>query len=568
MKKAGRAVVVLLVLALAGALLYPTIKWHCLVPKDVKAIVVGSNSQIRDYSRSRATNDVKALLALSRGGKGNDKLPDEYSYLYSVSGVKKGSSLNSVLGSYSGESKLFNAIEGYYRDTLMEAKTLSGKVLNLGLDLRGGISVLLDADIEGFAEKLGREPSQDEILDALSADVEILSGRIDEFGLSEPDIRIQGGSQILVELAGEADSERVNSFLQGKGSLYFAIVDSELTQQVNRYYGERPSEAFAQDGSIITPSFIPENKILMGYYMKDGYGLDELRQFAVIDPSVTLDGSYIESASPSKDQLSARPVVNFTLSGEGGNLFYELTSRHKGEALAVVLDGKVRSVATINDAIRESVQISGFDEKEAKDLAVVLKSSSFPIDLTVSGQQTVGATLGEDAVNAGMLAIAIGFATIVLFMVIYYGLSGLIADIALFLNLYIMVALLSAMQFTLTLTSIAGLILTLGMAVDANVIIYERMKEELRMGKKPHEAVSIGFGRAFWTIVDSNVTTIIAALVLSFLGSSAVKGFSISLAVGIASSLFTSLYVSHLLFDFFVKEDSKKLSIAPFRSLK
>ena len=264
--------------------------------------------------------------------------------------------------------------------------------------------------------------------------------------------------------------------------------------------------------------------------------------------------------------MTQRPVVNFKLSNEGGRKFYDITSANRGKSLAVVLDGKVKSVATINDAISENVHISGFTEKEAQDLAIVLKTASFAIDLEIVSQQSVGATLGSDAVRIGILAIAFGFVLVVLFMFLYYGFSGLVADFALLLNLFIMVSVLSALHFTVTLTSIAGLILTLGMAVDANVIIYERIKEELKDGRSPYQAVSIGFGRAFWTIMDSNITTIIAAIVLSGLGSSSVKGFAVTLAVGIATSLFTSLYVSHLIFDLFIGEDAKKISIMPLFS--
>ena len=230
--------------------------------------------------------------------------------------------------------------------------------------------------------------------------------------------------------------------------------------------------------------------------------------------------------------------------------------------MAVVMDGKVKSVATINEPIRQDVQISGFSQSEASDLAIVLRTAALPIELVVSSQQAVGATLGEDAVSAGLEAIAIGLALVVVFMFIYYSLSGLVANLALILNLIMMLAILSAFKFTLTLTSIAGLILTLGMAVDANVIIFERIKEELKFGKSPQVSIKTGFGKAFWTIMDANITTIIAALVLSQLGSSAVKGFANTLAIGIISSLFTALFVSHLIFDAAVTDrEGAKLQI-------
>ena len=257
-----------------------------------------------------------------------------------------------------------------------------------------------------------------------------------------------------------------------------------------------------------------------------------------------------------RDGMTGRPAVNFRLDSEGASIFHRFTSAHIGDQLAVVMDGRVKSVAVINDAISGDVQLTGsFTEEEAQSLAVVLRTSSLPIDLTVVSQQGVGASLGSDSVNVALKAILVGFLLVILCMIVYYGPAGIIADVALMMNFLMMIAVLSAMHFTLTLSSIAGLVLTLGMAIDANVIIYERIKEEMEEGLSVYEAVKLGFGRAFWTIMDSNVTTIIAAIVLSVLGSSTVKGFANTLAIGVACSLFTSLFVSHLLFDFFISEE-------------
>ncbi len=561
MKNAGRLAAVLLVLIVSAVLLYPSIKWYCFVSEDVKQLAVGTKEQIRDYSRARAGEDVAAIRKLG----GSAAVPAEYRYLIDVAkerGYSKVSDIASLMGAFKSEADLFSVIEGHWRDVIMETKKLSGRVLTLGLDLKGGVSVLLDADVDSFAQKLGRTPTSEEISAAVGEDIAVLSSRIDQFGVSEPDIRRQGEDQILIEIAGEADPERVRSFLQGKGSLYFCLVDSALTNKVNNLYKSNPGSFYDENGSLVTPDIVPDDRLMLGYYTTDDYSLDVLQSFVVLDTGVTLDGSYIESSTQSKDSITGRPVVNFTLSSEGGNLFYDLTSRHKGQALAVVLDDKVKSVATINDAINRNVQISGFTEKEAAALAITLKSASFPIDLEISSMTSIGATLGDDAVRAGLLAIIIGFALVIVFMAVYYSLAGLVADLALLLNLFIMVSLLSALGFTVTLTSVAGLILTLGMAVDANVIIYERIKEELRKGKTPFAALDAGFKRAFWTIMDSNITTIIAALVLSTLGSSSVKGFAITLAIGIGSSLFTSLYFSHFLFDLFIKEDTKVFRIS------
>jgi len=230
--------------------------------------------------------------------------------------------------------------------------------------------------------------------------------------------------------------------------------------------------------------------------------------------------------------------------------------------MAVVQDGKVKAMATITEPIRSDVQITGFSTQEATDLSITLKTAALPIELTVTSQQAVGASLGEDTVQAGLLAMIIGLVLVFLFMVAIYSGSGLFADIALLLNIVIMLSVLSAFNLTLTLTSIAGLVLTVGMAVDANVIIYQRIKEELAVGKSAQASVKAGFSKAFWTIMDANVTTIIAALVLSQLGSGSVKGFANTLAVGIASSMFCSLYVVKLMFDAKVSGKNPRLNIS------
>ena len=561
MSNLKRIVLVLVVILVAFVLLYPTVKWYYFVSDEEKELATLTSEQIREYSQFKADQDVKALLDLASS---DADLPQELKYIETIAKDKgkKVKSTSDILTAFYSREDLFRSSENYYKESIIALKNTSARVLQLGLDLKGGISVLLEADVESFEEKIGHKASDQEVLAALNQDIEILVHRLDEFGLSEPEIRLQSNDQILIELPGQADSSRVDSFLQGKGSLSFMIVDSAMTSEINSYYEENPDKQFLDDGSLFVPPFMPKDKLLLPYYTKDSYGIDRLEYYVVVDPSISLDGNYIVDATASKDQMQ-RPVVNFTLSVEGGNKFSDLTRAYKGKALAVNLDNKIRSVATINDTIGSSGQISGFTTKEAQDLAIVLKTASFAIDLDVISLQTVGASLGEDTVKVGLYSILIGLALIIVFIILYYGLSGVVASIAIILNLFLMVSVLSSLSFTLTLTAIAGLILTLGMAVDANVIIYERIKEELKSYKSPWKAVQIGYSKAFWTIMDSNITTIIAALVLSSLGSSSVKGFAITLAIGIVCSLFTSLFVSHLIFDLFVKEKSDKISILP-----
>ncbi|MDY4610889.1 MAG: protein translocase subunit SecD [Sphaerochaetaceae bacterium] len=557
MKKRGRLIIVLLVLVVCGIFLYPTIKWYGFVPQSAKELATGSNVQIKEYSRGQASRELRELKELVQGNP-SAALPEEYDFLKSIAKdnykamkqpIPKTWTVEAVFYAFVNEQAMFDALENEHRTQLLDLKALGSKVLQLGLDLRGGMSILLDADVDAYQAKVGRSVSSSEVTTLVNQDIEILQNRIDQFGVSEPDIRLQGSDQILIEIPGAADPERVNSFLRGKGSLTFQIVDTELTSQLNAYYAANPSEVYTDTGIIKQPDFLPAGKIAAGYYVNDAYGIDELQSFVVLNEEVGLDGIHLEQATTSTDGVTGRPVVNFQLDSVGGDIFYKLTSTHVNDTMAVVMDGKVKAMATITEGIRNSVQISGFSADEAANLAVVLRTAALPIELVVSSQQAVGATLGEDAVVTGLKAIGLGLILVVLFMIAYYAWSGLIADLALILNLIIMLSVLSAFNFTLTLTSIAGLILTLGMAVDANVIIFERIKEERALGKTPQASVKAGFGKAFWTIMDSNITTIIAALVLSQLGTSAVKGFANTLAIGIVSSLFTALFVSHLVFD-------------------
>lgn len=567
MTKRGRLFIVLLVLVVCGLFLFPTMRWYFAVPQETKDLATGSKEQIKEYARGRATQELKELKSLAL----DDSIPQDTSYLIDIAkdsykrrGLDAPSNwtVEGVMKAFSSEQKFFDAIEDYYRSDLLSIKEDGSTVLQLGLDLSGGMSVLLEADRASYEEKVGRSASDAEISEKVREDMEILNNRIDQFGVTEPDIRLQGTQQILVDVPGAADPERINSFLLGKGSLTFHIVDQSASEQVEQYVAANPAEKFTESGSIKQHDFLEAGKLVAGYYVEDSYGIDDLQRLVVLEEEVGLDGIHITEATTGTNPVTGRPTVNFQLDTEGGEIFYKLTSTHQNDTLAVVMDGKVKAMAVINEPIRSSVQITGFSSDEANALAVVLRTAALPIELNVVNQQAVGASLGEDAVSSGLRAIALGFALVILFMGIYYRRAGIVADLALLLNLVFMVAILSAFNLTLTLTSIAGLILTVGMAVDANVIIFERIKEEYRLGKSPEASVRAGFKKAFWTIMDANITTFIAALVLSQLGSGSVAGFANTLAVGIVSSMFTALFVSRLIFDFAIEQVGvKKLHI-------
>jgi preprotein translocase subunit SecD len=270
----------------------------------------------------------------------------------------------------------------------------------------------------------------------------------------------------------------------------------------------------------------------------------------VLEEQPGLSGERIRDAFVRNDPLTNRPEVIFYLDGTGGETFYKMTSENEGKVLAVVLDERIKAQARIAEAIRDNVRVTGFSTDEATDLALILKTGALPVPLEIISQEAVGASLGEDTIRQGVNAILLGLLLVVLFMIIYYKGAGIIAVFGLLVNFYLMAAVLSVFNYTLTLPSIAGFILTVGMAVDANVIIFERIKEEYRLGKSRAAAVKAGFAKAFWTIMDANITTGIAALSLAYFGTGPIQGFAVMLAVGIVFSMISALFVSRLIFDF------------------
>ncbi len=242
--------------------------------------------------------------------------------------------------------------------------------------------------------------------------------------------------------------------------------------------------------------------------------------------------------------------MSFTLTRDGGDRFYKFTSEHVGEPLAIVLDGKVQEIANIKEAIRDTGRISGsFTEQQTKDLSMILRSGALPASIKYLEERTVGPSLGADSIHEGVRAAVVGMIAVLVFMLIYYRFAGINADLALILNLVILLGFLGFSGATLTLPGIAGLILTVGMGVDSNVLIFERIREELRAGKTPPSAVEQGFGHAWVTIVDTHVTTIVSAAILFLFGTGPVKGFAVTLTFGLLANLFTAVFVSRTIFD-------------------
>ncbi len=573
MSKRYRFFLSLLVLLIAGVFLFPTYKWYFQTPENKKEIATGSKEQIRTYAMNKAAKELEAIKELVKKDPAQN-VPGEYDFLvkkaeknYKLSRTEIPSewTIGELLKSFRNEQNFYNELESHYRNEVMAMKETSKGILQLGLDLSGGMSVLLQADMESLEERLGHPPTADEKRDAIDRAMEILNNRIDKFGVTEPQIRRQGDDSIFIDIPGAADPERVNSFLMGKGKLNFHIVDDEATAKLRAYIQENPGKALRPvDKQPVDSTILPPGTVSREFVQKDEYGIDRVQRYIAIREEIGLDGSHIVNAQVGNDPITGKPLINFTLDREGADIFFKLTSANTEKTMAIVLDDRVKAGAVIQEPIPSGqVRMTGFDRGEATDLALVLRTAALPVDLMIDNQQAVGASLGEDSIQLGMRAVTLGFLLVIFFMLLYYKGAGIIADIALIMNLFLIVAVLSAFNLTLTMTSIAGLILTVGMAVDANVIIFERIKEEYLLGKTPSASVNAGFKKAFWTIMDANITTFIAAIFLSQLSTGPIQGFAYTLAVGIVCSMFTALFVSRLLFDFSLSTFGKKrLSIS------
>ncbi len=353
----------------------------------------------------------------------------------------------------------------------------------------------------------------------IAQSIEVIRKRIDEVGTTEPTIQRQGADRVLVEVPGFSDSARLKTLISQTARLTFHLVHPTMTAQQAEQQG-------TPAGYFIAPS-------------KDGG--EEL-----LNENVELGGELLTNAQPGFDQQTGRSIVSFQFNTQGAILFGEVTSKNVGKRFAILLDNQVITAPVIQQPITGGTgQISGnFTPQSANDLAVLLRAGALPATLDVAEERSVGPSLGADSVKAGVTSGVVAAILVVTFMIIAYGLFGFFADISLVLNIVLIIGALSLLGSTLTLPGIAGIVLTIGMSVDANVLIYERIREELRSGKSILSAIDAGFRRAWGTIIDSHLTQLIAAIVLYFLGSGPVQGFAVTLALGILTSLFTAYTVT------------------------
>jgi len=481
------------------------------------------------------------------------------------------------------------------KENILALKKMRKRVINMGLDLQGGLYLVLSlkddalktylidkykkelllgkykekkiSNVKLLAEvdKMIKDNWKREKERALNSAYSKIGNRVDEFGISEPIIQKGSDQRIYVSLAGIKDPQAAQDIVSRAGRLTFQIYDMATQNRFSKKYSKSNPEFFvnvgtknrgkwhiANDVNIPKDFKIGDGSKLHYVWEKDTYGMPKKKGGIFLKKEVLLEGDRIVTARPYMGQYGNEVKVSFMLDSLGAKQFAKATGEHKGEFMAIVLDGKVQSYPQIQSKISggSGVITGNFTIDEAKNLSAILNAGSFNVGLRVEEKRQVGPSLGRDSVIAGTRAVIIGFGLIFIFILVYYRYAGIIANIALLFNMALVLAIMTQLGATLTLPGIAGLILTLGMSIDANVIVFERIKEEMRGGRvQVREAVNKGFGRAFRTVFDANLTTLLAALILMQIGSGAVKGFAVTLFIGILSSMYTALFVSRLLID-------------------
>jgi preprotein translocase subunit SecD len=418
-------------------------------------------------------------------------------------------------------------VEAHYPDFQVERASVE--------DEKPGFLMALDSKAKGHIMKMAADQA-----------LETIRNRIDQFGVSEPDIRPQPENRILVQLPGIKDPERAIELIGKTALLEFKLVDEDHSL-------EEALRGNVPPGDEILYQVVPDPDT--GRQRKIPY---------LLKKRTMLTGEYLTDARVQMGTQYSEPYVALSFDARGARLFEQITGQNIGKKLAIVLDKRVNSAPVIQDRISGGrAQITGrFTMEEARDLAIVLRAGALPAPVSIIEERTVGPSLGKDSIDKGFKSMLIGGAVVILFMIIYYGLAGVIADVALLLNILFIMSGLALFSATLTLPGIAGIILTIGMSVDANVLIFERIREELRLGKTRRAAIEGGYGKALVTILDAQVTTLIAALVLFQFGTGPVRGFAVTLSIGIVASLFTAIFVTRIIFDYiYVVRRMRRISI-------
>jgi preprotein translocase subunit SecD len=466
-------------------------------------------------------------------------------------------------------SRLADSLKKSFDDKDIQAETKAEGLIISVEPLTPGAEKLIDDDYTvlkstGPGKYMIIPREQDRIKDdSAEQALETIRNRIDQFGVAEPVIHRQGANEIVVQLPGVKDPGRAIDIIGKTAQLEFKIVDDAAA-----IAADLPPAVLPEDEQKVLDEFrerIPEgDEILFIRNVDDTTGEVASKSPILLKKKTELTGDLLTEANVTIDQRYNEPYVAIGFNPAGAKIFEDVTGANVEKRMAIILDGTVYSAPVIRERIAGgSAQISGaFSMEEAKDLAIVLKAGALPAPVKMLQNVTVGPSLGRDSIEAGKAAGLIGAVLVVIFMVFYYRLAGVIADFALVLNILLLMGAMAMLEATLTLPGIAGIILAIGMAVDSNVLMFERMREELRTGKTPRAAVDSGYDKAFWTIFDSHVTTLITAIVLFQFGTGPIKGFAVTLSFGVSINLFTALIGTKTVFDFVnSRREVKSLSI-------
>ena len=496
-----------------------------------------------------------------------DKLPSWWSKVFPSSGIRLGLDLKGgifllldVQIDKSIEQEL-NSINDIVKENLaksgvlVKSSDISGNLLTINFYSKQDLSeakqiarddfsnvASISEDDLGLGITLSSNYIQELKKNSLSQVKQVIENRVLDFGLVEPSIQATGENRILIQVPGasQQDRQRIVDLIKKAAVLEFKVVQSSAGSE----------EAILQVQGVTTVDELKAQNL----EIHRGETGNQNEAFFLTADEASVTGEYISDARITFDNFG-RPAVLFRFRGEGAKKFGELTGNNIDKQLAIVLDGVIKSAPVVNDRITYEGTITGtFTPEEAKDLALVLRSGSLPVPVTVEQERSVGPLLGQDSIEKGRLSMIVGGILVIIFMVFFYKFQGVIANIALSLNVLFILGFLSAFGITLTLPGIAGLVLTLGMAVDGNIIIFERIKEEIKIGKFPLAAIDTGYARSFWTILDANITTLLTALILFWFGTGPIKGFAATLSIGIISTVFSNIIVARIITNYFYRD--------------
>lgn len=582
MKKSSRLLILLICLAGGFYFLMPSITWYFVYKEKDRDEAGLSGVRLKSEINTRIENGLKAFNDANAGDKELKVLKKEISRKlkeYNSVSAKKlklasNASFNDMknvlfdMYSYNNKTEeeknllvekvAKKALENYYTAEFDAKRKVKNSAIKLGLDLQGGAYAVVTLNFDHPSVE-GKATTDADKAAALDNAVLMIENRINKFGVSEVSIqKIKEQHKIVINLPGVKETSDLRKIIETVGVLEFKVVSkegSELLSELKRKY-DSEGKMFVDNKGNINPEILaqlPPDTEALRVSNKDKYGEDysQVPFIVVSKESLLGDNPKVKSATVDPDNLG-RYVINFTLEGEAVDRWAKATRENIGRQIAIILDDVVLQSPVVQSEIpngRSQVTLGNLSYEELDDMAKILRSGSLNIPLEIAEENTIGASLGKDSIRSGLFALLVGVIITAVFMIFVYSLGGIVADIALVFNLFFLLAGMGMFNGTLTLPGIAGIILTLGMAVDSNVLIYERVKEEFRSGKSFTTSITLGYEKAFWAIMDGNITTFIAAIGISLFGTGAIKGFAVTLCMGVVSTLFTSLFITRLIWD-------------------